>query len=67
MKSYLGLTAKKALKLAQPTEMSGGETCNTLVLRGLRYIVAQREIETPPGHADVVTLDSVDGRVVLYV
>ena len=66
MKSYLGLTAKKALKLAQPTEMRGGEIFDTLVLRGVRYIVEQREVETPRGYADVVMLDSEDRHVVLY-
>ena len=66
MKQYLGLTAAKALKIAQPTEMADGCIVNTLCLRGTRYQVRRSVVETMTGHADVVIMESVDNRVVLY-
>ena len=66
MRQYLGLTVAKALRMAQPTEMCGGETVKTLVWRGVLYIVSAHTVETYRGHADVITLDCPDHRVVLY-
>jgi hypothetical protein len=66
MKQYLGLTAAKAIKSAQPTEMSDGTVRNTLKLRGVLYIVSTHAVETYRGHNDVAVLDSLDHRIVLY-
>ena len=66
MKQYLGVTARKALKTAELTDMSDGTRQLSLVLRGLRYIVSKHTVETYTGHADVVVLDGVEDRIVLY-